>query len=145
MTGWRIGYACGHADIIAAMNKIHQYTMLCAPIMGQMAALEALRHGEPTMRKMVEDYNYRRRVMLQGLADIGLDCFEPGAFSFPHSGYRYEQRGVRRKAAAGRKVAVVPGNAFGPSGEGFIWLPLRCQPDNIEEALSAWEFRNAIE
>lgn len=138
MTGWRIGYACGHADIIAAMNKIHQYTMLCAPIMGQMAALEALRHGEPTMRKMVEDYNYRRRVMLQGLADIGLDCFEPrGAFyvfpSIQVTGMNSEE--FAEKLLQEEKVAVVPGNAFGPSGEGFIRCCYAASLDNIEEAL----------
>ena len=81
MTGWRIGYACGHPDIIAAMTKIHQYTIMCAPIMGQMAAIEALRHGEGEMRKMVDDYNYRRKIILSGLREIGCSCFEPrGAF-----------------------------------------------------------------
>ena len=81
MTGWRIGYACGNRDIIGAMNKLHQYTILCAPIMGQMAALEALRHGEAEMRRMVEDYDYRRRLILKGLKEIGLPSFEPrGAF-----------------------------------------------------------------
>ncbi len=81
MTGWRVGYACGHPDIIGAMTKIHQYTIMCAPIMGQMAAVEALRHGEAEMRKMVDDYNHRRKIILSGLREIGLSCFEPrGAF-----------------------------------------------------------------
>ena len=81
MTGWRIGYACGHPDIIGAMTRIHQYTIMCAPIMGQKAAIEALRNGESEMRKMVEDYNGRRKLMVSGLRQIGLDCFEPrGAF-----------------------------------------------------------------
>lgn len=138
MTGWRIGYACGHADIIATMNKIHQYTMLCAPIMGQVAAMEALRHGKPAMRKMVEDYNYRRRVMLQGLADIGLACFEPrGAFyvfpSIQVTGMNSEE--FAEKLLQEEKVAVVPGNAFGPSGEGFIRCCYAASLDNIEEAL----------
>ncbi len=81
MTGWRVGYACGHPDIIAAMTKIHQYTIMCAPIMAQKAAVEALRHGEAEMRKMVADYNYRRKLMHKGMNEIGLSCFEPqGAF-----------------------------------------------------------------
>jgi aminotransferase len=85
MTGWRVGYACGHPDIIGAMTKIHQYTIMCAPIMGQMAAIEALRHGEAEMRKMIEDYNHRRKIILSGLREIGLSCFEPGVpfIAFP--------------------------------------------------------------
>lgn len=138
MTGWRIGYACGNADIIGAMTRIHQYTMLCAPIMGQMAAIEALRHGEAQMREMVEDYNYRRRVILKGYAEIGLDCFEPrGAFyTFPSirvTGMTSED--FAEKLLQEEKVAVVPGNAFGPAGEGFIRCCYAASLANIEEAL----------
>ena len=138
MTGWRIGYACGNRDIIAAMNKMHQYTMLCAPIVGQMAALEALRHGEAEMRRMVEDYDYRRRLILKGLKEIGLSCFEPrGAFYvFPSisvtgmSSIVFSENLLNEE-----KVAVVPGNAFGRSGEGFIRCCYASSVDHIEKAL----------
>ena len=138
MTGWRIGYACGNRDIIAAMNKIHQYTMLCAPIMGQVAAIEALRHGEPEMRRMVEDYDYRRRLIFKGLKDIGLPSFEPrGAFYvFPSisvtgmSSVEFSERLLNEE-----KVAVVPGDAFGRSGEGFVRCCYASSVDHIEKAL----------
>ena len=138
MTGWRVGYACAHQDIIGAMNKIHQYTIMCAPIMGQKAALEALRNGEKEMRNMVADYNYRRKLMLKGLRGIGLDCFEPqGSFyCFPSiaiSGMNSEdfcQRLIKEE-----KVAAVPGNAFGTSGEGFMRCCYAASVANIEEAI----------
>lgn len=138
MTGWRIGYACGNSEIIGAMNKIHQYTMLCAPIMGQMAALEALRHGEPEMRRMIEDYDYRRRLILKGLHDIGLDCFEPkGAFyvfpSIKSTGMSSED--FSEKLLFEENVAVVPGNAFGSSGEGFIRCCYASSVEQIQKAL----------
>ncbi|MGI5921384.1 MAG: aminotransferase class I/II-fold pyridoxal phosphate-dependent enzyme [Syntrophomonadaceae bacterium] len=138
MTGWRVGYACGHADLIAAMTKIHQYTIMCAPIMGQKAAIEALRHGEGEMRKMVDDYNCRRRIMLTGLREIGLDCFEPrGAFycfpSIKRTGMSSEE--FCERLLAEEKVAVVPGNAFGSQGEGFIRCCYAASIANIEEAL----------
>lgn len=139
MTGWRIGYACGNADIIAAMNKIHQYTIMCAPITGQKAAIEALRYGEPEMRKMVEDYNYRRKIMLKGFHDAGLDCFEPrGAFyCFPSircTGLSSEE--FCEKLLVEEKVAAVPGNAFGASGEGHIRCCYAASINLIEEAIS---------
>ncbi|MCR4400291.1 MAG: aminotransferase class I/II-fold pyridoxal phosphate-dependent enzyme [Syntrophomonadaceae bacterium] len=142
MTGWRVGYACGHPDIINAMNKIHQYTMLCAPIMGQVAAIEALRHGEPEMRRMVEDYDHRRRIIVKGLRDIGLDCFEPrGAFyvfpSVQATGLSSEE--FAERLLEEEQVAVVPGNAFGASGEGFIRCCYAASLHNIEEALNRIE------
>lgn len=138
MTGWRIGYACGHPDLVAAMTRIHQYTILCAPIMAQMAAIEALRHGEGRMREMVEEYDYRRRVILKGFAEIGLDCFEPrGAFyTFPSiqvTGMTSEE--FAENLLLEEKVAVVPGNVFGESGEGFIRCCYAASLSNIEEAL----------
>mgnify|MGYP003756718401 CR=1 FL=1 len=138
MTGWRIGYACGHPDIIAAMTKIHQYTIMCAPIMGQMAAIEALRHGEAEMRKMVDDYNYRRKLILSGLREIGCSCFEPrGAFycfpSIANSGMNSED--FCEKLLFEEQVAVVPGNAFGAKGEGFIRCCYAASISNIEEAI----------
>lgn len=138
MTGWRIGYTCGHPDIIAAMTKIHQYTIMCAPIMAQKAAVEALRHGEMEMRKMVSDYNYRRKLMHKGLNEIGLSCFEPrGAFycfpSIKSSGLNSED--FCEQLLKEEQVAVVPGNAFGESGEGFIRCCYAASVNNIEEAL----------
>ena len=138
MTGWRIGYACGHPDIINAMNKIHQYTIMCAPIMAQMAAIEALRHGEGEMRKMVENYNYRRKLMLNGFRQVGLSCFEPrGAFycfpSIKNIGMNSED--FCEKLLKEEKVAVVPGNAFGNCGEGYIRCCYAASVGNIEEAI----------
>jgi aminotransferase len=138
MTGWRIGYACGHADIIAAMTKIHQYTIMCAPIMAQKAAVEALRHGEQEMRKMVADYNYRRKLMHNGLNEIGLSCFEPqGAFyCFPSIKCTgLDSEAFSEKLLIEEQVAVVPGNAFGDSGEGHIRCCYAASVKNIEEAL----------
>ncbi len=91
MTGWRMGYACGHPDLISAMLKIHQYTVMCAPSMGQVAALEALKHGMEEKDRMVESYNQRRRLVVQGFRDIGLQCHEPQAHSMPSLPFR--QRG----------------------------------------------------
>lgn len=138
MTGWRIGYACGNRDIIAAMNKLHQYTMLCAPIMGQMAALEALKNGEAEMRRMVEDYDYRRRLILKGFKEIGLPCFEPrGAFYvFPSiSVTGMSSIEFSENLLSEEKVAVVPGDAFGSSGEGFVRCCYAYSVDHIEQAL----------
>lgn len=138
MTGWRIGYAAATREIIAAMTKIHQYTMLCAPIMGQVAAIEALRGGEASIAEMVEEYNRRRLVMVKGLNDIGLSCFEPrGAFyAFPS----VKDTGMTSEEFAERllieeKVAVVPGSAFGQCGEGYVRCCYATSLADIEEAL----------
>jgi len=138
MTGWRIGYAAGRREIIAAMTKIHQHTMLCAPIMGQIAAIEALRTGEEAAADMVEDYNRRRLVIVKGLNDIGLSCFEPkGAFyAFPsikRTGMTSEE--FAEKLLVEEKVAVVPGSAFGDCGEGYLRLCYATSLTDIEEAL----------
>lgn len=138
MTGWRIGYACGHPDIIAAMTKIHQYTIMCAPIMAQKAAVEALRHGESEMHKMVDDYNYRRKLIYNGMNEIGLSCFEPkGAFycfpSVKSTGLSSEE--FCEQLLQEEQVAAVPGNAFGGSGEGHIRCCYAASVKNIEEAL----------
>lgn len=123
MTGWRIGYACGNYAIIAAMGRIHQYSVLCAPILGQIAAIQSLRHGLDDKNEMVAAYNQRRRVFVKGLQDIGFACREPeGAFyAFPSisvTGLDSQQFAERLLREA--KVATVPGNVFGPGGEGFI-------------------------
>ena len=138
MTGWRLGYACGNKEIIGAMTKIHQYTMLCAPIMAQKAAVEALRNGEMSVNEMVEDYNRRRLLMVKGFNNIGLDCFEPrGAFycfpSIQSTGMNSEQ--FSERLLMEEKVVVVPGTAFGPSGEGYIRCCYATAMTEIEEAL----------
>lgn len=138
MTGWRIGYACGHPDIIAAMTKIHQYAIMCAPIMGQKAAIEALRHGEGEMHKMVDDYNYRRKIILSGFEEIGLECFEPrGAFyAFPSIKIcNMSSEEFCEKLLKEEQVAVIPGNAFGSIGEGFIRCCYAASVKNIEQAI----------
>lgn len=139
MTGWRIGYAASSRQIIAAMTKIHQYTMLCAPIMGQMAAIEALKSGEESVAEMAEEYNRRRLVIVNGLNEIGLSCFEPhGAFyAFPSiksTGLSSEE--FAEKLLLEEKVACVPGTAFGQGGEGYVRCCYATSMANIEEALA---------
>ncbi len=139
MTGWRIGFAAANREIIAAMTKIHQYTMMCAPTMAQVAAIEALKSGEESVEEMVADYNRRRQVIVKGLCDIGLDCFEPtGAFyAFPSiksTGMTSEE--FAEKLLKEEKVAVVPGSAFGQCGEGHVRCCYATSLEDIEEALS---------
>jgi aminotransferase len=139
MTGWRLGYACGNSEIIGAMTKIHQFTMLCAPITAQKAALEALRNGEPSVKEMVEDYNRRRLLMVKGFNNIGLKCFEPkGAFyAFPSiqsTGMMSEE--FSENLLKEETVLVVPGTAFGPHGEGYIRCCYATAMNDIEEALN---------
>ena len=138
MTGWRIGYVAADRRFIQALTKIHQYTMLCAPTMAQMAAIEALRSGESEVEKMVQEYNRRRRLMVKRLNEIGLPCFEPkGAFyAFPSikaTGINSED--FAEKLLIEEKVAVVPGTAFGPCGEGFVRCCYATSLSDIEEAL----------
>jgi aminotransferase len=138
MTGWRIGYVAADRRFIQALTKIHQYTLLCAPTMTQMAAIEALRNGEGEVEKMVQEYNRRRRFMVKRLNEIGLPCFEPkGAFfAFPSikaTGMNSEE--FAAKLLLAEKVAVVPGLAFGPCGEGFVRCCYATSLPNIEEAL----------
>lgn len=139
MTGWRIGYAAAPAEILAAMTKIHQYTMMCAPTMAQVAALEALKSGADDVIEMTSDYDRRRMVMVQGLRELGLTCFEPkGAFyAFPS----IKSTGLTSDDFAERllteeKVAVVPGSAFGEHGEGYIRCCYATSLAEIEEALT---------
>ena len=138
MTGWRVGFAAGPADIIGAMTKIHQYTMLCAPIMGQMAAIEALRSGDSAAKEMVADYDRRRRVMVKGLNSIGLTCFEPrGAFyAFPSVAITgMTSQDFAEDLLVEERVAVVPGSAFGASGEGYVRCCYATALEDIREAL----------
>jgi aminotransferase len=138
MTGWRIGYAAGPADIIEAMMRIHQYTMMCVPIMAQMAAIEALKSGDSSVKEMVADYDRRRRVMVRGLNAIGLTCFEPrGAFyAFPSiAATGLSSEDFAEELLRDERVAVVPGSAFGDSGEGFVRCCYATSLDEIREAL----------
>lgn len=138
MTGWRLGYAAAPDHIIAGMNKIHQYTIMCAPTMAQVAAIEALKSGDEEVEAMVADYDRRRRVMVKGLCDIGLSCYEPkGAFycfpSIKSTGLSSEV--FAEKLLYEEKVAVVPGTAFGPNGEGHVRCCYATSLSEIEEAL----------
>ncbi len=138
MTGWRVGYAAARADIIEAMMKIHQYTAMCAPIMGQMAAIEAIRGGEDVVEEMVAEYDHRRRIIVKGLNDIGLTCFEPkGAFyAFPSiKSTMMTSEEFARRLLMEERVAVIPGSAFGGCGEGYVRCCYATSLPEIEEAL----------
>jgi len=137
MTGWRVGYAAGNKEIIEAMMKIHQYVMMCAPITAQMAAMEALRCNDEVER-MVSEYNRRRRLMVEGLGEIGLSCFEPkGAFyTFPsieNTGLTSEE--FAKLLLLDEKVVVIPGTVFGACGEGFVRCAYAVSQYEIKEAL----------
>ncbi|KGP77029.1 aromatic amino acid aminotransferase [Desulfosporosinus sp. Tol-M] len=138
MTGWRIGYVAGHPDLIQGLTRIHQYTMLCAPIMGQIAAIEALRSATEAKNDMITAYDRRRRLMVHGFRQMGLDCFEPlGAFYvFPDiSKTNLSSEKFAEELLKEEKVAVVPGTAFGPSGEGYIRCSYAYSIEQLQEAL----------
>lgn len=142
MTGWRVGYACGASEIIAVMNKIHQYAIMCAPRQGQVAAAAALRmgyeNGYESVLTMRESYDRRRRLMVSAFRSMGLDCFEPyGAFyvfpSIRRTGMSSEE--FCSRLLQEKDVAAVPGNAFGASGEGNIRCCYATAIDKINIAL----------
>lgn len=138
MTGWRLGFACGPSDIIGAMTKIHQYIIMCASTISQYAGIEALKNSLQNVENMKNEYNMRRRFMLNGFNEMGAKCFEAlGAFylfpSIKHTGLTSEQ--FCEKLLFEQKVAVVPGTAFGESGEGFIRCSYAYSIDEIKEAL----------
>ncbi len=138
MTGWRIGYACGPADIIKGLVRVHQYTIMSAPTTAQAAALEALLHGEPYVQEMVAEYDRRRRLIVSGLNRLGLPTFEPhGAFyAFPKiTSSGMDDETFAQKLLQEEHVAVVPGNAFGAGGEGFVRCSYATSYEKIEEAL----------
>ncbi len=142
MTGWRIGYAVGNEDIIAAMTKIHQYTMLCAPITAQIAAVEALKRGEKYKDKMVAEYDRRRRLIYDGFTKMGVECFEPkGAFYiFPHiASVGMDDNKFAEDLLRTEHVALVPGSAFGKSGKGYVRCSYATAIDKISEALNRIE------
>lgn len=142
MTGWRMGYACGHPVLIDAMKKIHQYAIMCSPTTAQYAAIEALKNSDNDVYEMVREYNRRRRVMVDGFRKIGLDCFEPlGAFyifpSIKSTGLTSDE--FCERLLMEEKVLVVPGEAFGECGEGFVRACYASSMDNIIEALKRIE------
>lgn len=142
MTGWRLGYACGPEVIIRQMLKIHQFAIMCAPTTSQYAAVDAMKNGDEDVQKMREEYNGRRRYVLHRFQKMGLDCFEPfGAFyAFPcikEFGMTSEE--FAEKLLEAKKVAVVPGTAFGDSGEGFIRISYAYSLDALRLALDRIE------
>jgi aminotransferase len=142
MTGWRVGYALGDPAIIGAMTKVHQYTMLCAPTMAQVAAVEALRRGDAEVKAMKREYDRRRRLFVSELERLGLPCFEPkGAFyAFPSiEGTGLSSEDFAEQLLKEQKVAAVPGNAFGESGEGFIRCSYATSREEILEAVDRIE------
>jgi aminotransferase len=142
MTGWRIGYAGGPAEMIAAMRKVHQYTIMSAPTTAQVAAIEALATGDEYVQQMVSEYDRRRQLIVGGLNTLGLDCFEPrGAFyAFPsiaRSGM--DDNEFAERLLQEEEVAAVPGSAFGSSGSGFVRMSYATAYEKIEEALNRLE------
>ena len=138
MTGWRLGYALGPAPLISEITKIHQYAIMCAPTTSQYAALEALRSCDDAVAGMVEEYDMRRKIIVKGFRDIGLECREPqGAFyAFPSiasTGMRSEE--FCEKLLYSKRVALVPGTAFGDSGEGFVRASYCYSLAHIKEAI----------
>lgn len=138
MTGWRLGYACGPKAIIEQMIKIHQYAIMCAPTTSQYSAVEALKKGDEDVKLMRESYNQRRRFLMNAFKEMGLECFEPyGAFYvFPcikEFGMTSEEFAM--KFLEEEHVAVVPGTAFGDSGEGYLRISYAYSIDNLKHAM----------
>ena len=148
MTGWRLGYAAGHPTLIKAMIKIHQFAIMSAPTTSQYAAIEALKSCDEDIERMKNEYNYRRRIMVDGFRKMGLECFEPmGAFyvfpSIKSTGMTSAE--FCEKLLYSKKVAVIPGDAFGTSGEGFIRASYCYSIKNIDLALERIaEFLNEL-
>lgn len=142
MTGWRLGYAIGNEEIIKAMTKVHQYVIMCAPTMCQYAAVEALKNGDNSIEAMRDEYNYRRKVIVDGFNSMGLTCFNPqGAFyifpSIKSTGMSSSE--FCEKLLESQKVALVPGNAFGECGEGFLRVSYAYSIDTINMAIERVE------
>ena len=142
MTGWRLGYACGPREIIEQMTKIHQFAIMCAPTTSQYAAVEAMRNGDTDVATMREAYDQRRRYLVNAFKEMGLECFEPyGAFyifpcikEFGMTSEEFAERFLMEE-----KVAVVPGTAFGDSGEGFLRISYAYSLQNLKVALARLE------
>ena len=138
MTGWRLGYVCAPKEITAQMLKVHQYAIMCAPTMSQYAGIEAVMNGDEDIEYMKDCYNQRRRMLLSGLNEIGLSCFEPeGAFYvFPKIGdYGLSSNEFCERLLYEEKCAIVPGNAFGESGEGFARISYAYSVEHISRAI----------
>ena len=142
MTGWRLGYACAPAPVIKQMTKIHQFAIMCAPTTSQYAAVEALKNGDKDVEEMRNSYNQRRRFLLKRFEEMGLSCFEPfGAFyvfpcikEFGLTSEEFATRFLREE-----KVAVVPGTAFGASGEGYLRISYAYSLENLKVAIDRLE------
>lgn len=142
MTGWRLGYACGPAVIMKQMLKIHQYSIMCAPTTSQYAAVEAMRNGDEDVEQMRAEYNVRRKYLLRRFWELGLKCFEPfGAFyifpSIKEFGMTSDE--FANALLQSKKVAVVPGTAFGASGEGFIRISYAYSLEDLKVAIGRIE------
>lgn len=138
MTGWRLGYVCAPKEIIKPMLKVHQYAIMCSPTTSQYAAIEALKNCDSAVAAMRDEYNMRRRLMVSGFRDMGFDCFEPlGAFYvFPDiRKTKLTSDEFCEKLLMDQRVAVVSGNAFGESGEGFIRCSYAYSVKSITKAL----------
>jgi aminotransferase len=147
MTGWRLGYAAGPAAVIEAMMRIHQYAIMCAPTTSQLAAIEALKSCDDDVESMVAEYDRRRRLVVMKLNKMGLSCFDPGGafYAFPSiKSTGMSSQEFCEKLIHAKKVAVVPGDAFGESGEGFVRICYAYSLDHLKEALKRIEeFINA--
>ena len=142
MTGWRLGYACGPQPIMEQITKIHQFAIMCAPTTSQFAAIEALKNGDEAVAAMIEEYDRRRRLMVSGFNKLGLTCREPkGAFyAFPcikSTGLSSED--FCERLLKEKHVALVPGTAFGNSGEGFVRASYCYSAEHIIKALARIE------
>ena len=142
MTGWRLGYAGAPAELLAAMRKVHQYTIMSAPTTAQAAGVKALETGDPFVADMVAEYDRRRRLLVSGLNTLGLDCFDPGGafYAFPsvaRSGM--DDTVFAESLLQEEEVAVVPGSAFGASGQGYVRMAYATAYEKIEEALNRME------
>ena len=142
MTGWRLGYLSGPKEIVKHILKIHQYAIMCSPTISQYAAIEAIQNCEDDVRKMVSEYDIRRRFLVDKFNNLGLECFNPeGAFyvfpSIKSTGLSSEE--FCEKLIFDKKIAVVPGNAFGQSGEGFVRVSYAYSLSHLKEALARIE------
>ena len=138
MTGWRLGYAAGPQPIIKQMLKLHQYCIMSSPTVSQYAAIVAMKDCREDVKRMIEEYDMRRRLLVQGFNDMGLECFEPeGAFyvfpSIKSTGMTSSE--FCEKLIYSKKVAVVPGNAFGASGEGYVRVSYAYSLKHLQTAL----------
>lgn len=142
MTGWRLGYVCAPSELLKTMLKIHQYAIMCAPTASQYAGIKAATDGDADIAYMRDCYDGRRKLLLKGLKDIGIDCFEPeGAFYvFPNIGkFGMKSEDFCEKLLYSEKCAIVPGTAFGDSGEGFARISYAYSVEHITEALERLE------